>query len=121
MVCLIFLSNLFSLGFGVTSFSDTMLTALLVTSLIWPIYLFLGATISAYISFHEPGLLLMTLVGVIAGTMAINLTAVLLPGSVVLTSFWAAIPYAFAGTILSWTFAYLTKSLKKDLTFSPKH
>ncbi len=120
MVFLILNCSLLSLAFGVTSVSDILLTALLVASLSWPIYIFLGATISAYASFREPGVLLMIFVGVIAGTMAINLTAVLLPGSVVLTSFWAAIPYAVAGTLLSWAFAYLTKSLKQDLTFLPR-
>jgi hypothetical protein len=120
MVYLIFNCSLLSLAFGATSFSDILLTALLLTSLIWPIYLFLSTTISAYISFREPGILLMMVVGVIAGTMAITLTGVLLPGSVLLTSIWAAIPYAFAGTLVSWAFALITKSLKKGLTFLPK-
>lgn len=120
MVFLIFICSLLSLAFAATSFTGILLTALLVTSLFYPIYIFLGAIISAYASFREPGMLLMTLVGVIAGTMAINLTAVLSPGSVLLTNFWAAIPYAAAGTLLTWAFAYLTKSLKKDLTFLPQ-
>lgn len=120
MVFLIFNCSLLSLAFGTTSVSDILLTALLITGLIWPIYLFLGAIISAYSSFSEPGTLLMMVTGVVAGTMAINLTGVLLPGSVVLTSFWAAIPYAIAGTLLTWAFAYLTKSLKKKRSFLPK-
>lgn len=121
MVSLVFLSNLLSPGtFGATSLPSILLTALLLSSLTWLIYLFLGTTISACISFRESGILLTTLVGAIAGTVAISIAALLLPDSVLLTGFWAAVPFAFVGTLLTWVFAYLTGSLKKDLTFFPK-
>ncbi len=121
MVSLVFVSNLLSLGaFGATSLPGILPMALLLSSLTWLIYLFLGTTISACISFRESGILLMTLVGVIAGTMAISIAALLLPESVLLTSFWAAVPFAFVGTLLTWFFAYSTGSLKKGLPFFPK-
>lgn len=121
MVSLVFLSNFLSLGaFSATSLPGILPMALLLSSLTWLIYLFLGTTISACISFRESGILLITFVGVIAGTMAISITGLLLPDSILLTSFWAAVPYAVVGTLLTWFFAYSTGSLKKGLTFFPK-
>ena len=121
MVSLILLSNLLSLGaFAVPSLPSILPLALLLAGSAWLIYLVLSASISACISLSEPGILIMLVVGIIAGATATTFTSLLRPGSVLLTSFWAAIPYSAAGTVLTWVFAYSTGSLKKNLTFLPK-
>ncbi len=129
-VVLIVGCKLFSLEvFAVTSAHGTALgtasLALRLTAIAWIMYM--AFTISIIIvmdqclsiPLKQPGILLATLIGVVAGAAAIHAEGFIIPGTVLIKGMWAATPYAFANTIMIWIFAYATGSLQKNLTFLP--
>lgn len=52
----------------------------------------------------NPGLVIPTLIGVIAGATAIWLTGYFLPGTVLLASFWSMLAFSLVNTVLIWAF-----------------
>lgn len=83
-----------------------VLMSLLTMAICWPLKLI-------------PGVLLHTVSGTVAGSLAIWIGALTFP-QFVTVGFCAALPYAFANTMMIWCFAALTNSLRQDLHFLPE-
>jgi hypothetical protein len=83
------------------------------------LYAAILAPIGLLFGFKKPGGLLMSAAGIVGGSLAIYLIGWMLPGTVLLGGFFAAIPYAAANTGLIWLVGWRT-GLRKDLTFLPQ-
>lgn len=114
-------SNLLSLGaFGVTSVLGMAGLLLALTVAVYPLFCLTAAAVCMPFSMQQPGMLLQTLFGVLSGTFAIWLVALVLPGTVLLSGLLAAVPYAAVNTAMIWLLAAVTGSLRQGLTILPK-
>ena len=114
-------SNWLSLGaFGVTSISGIIGLALGLTALAQAIYVCVALAVCLPLRLTEAGMLLQTVFGIIAGSLAIWFIGMFVPGVVLLGGMLAAVPYAIANTGMIWLIAGITGSLREGLTLFPK-
>jgi len=68
----------------------------------------------------RPGYALTVVVGTLSGAGALLLTGWIWPSIVLLTNFWAAIPYALVNTLLVLVLGNFTGKRRKDSTLWPQ-
>jgi hypothetical protein len=117
----IFTCGAFALGtFPALSIGGVLLTALEVLAAAWVFYSIIGFAVCAPFAIKNPGYLLPTVLGVIAGSASICLVGWLVPAVVLTSGFIAAMPFALANTLLIWALAYAFGYLRSGLTFLPQ-
>lgn len=72
--------------------------------------------------YKHPGLALPTLIGVVAGTVAIWLTGLAVPNMVHFSSFWSGLPFAAVNAALVWviTILFVPNPAYKERPFWPQ-
>ncbi len=114
-------SNLLSLGaFGVSSLFGIAALAIALTAGAYVAFYGVALAVCVPASIKQPGVLLQTLFGIISGSVAIWLAALISPSSVLLDGLFAAVPYATVNVLMIWAFAYSTGAVRKDLALLPK-
>jgi hypothetical protein len=107
-------------GFAVDAVSSLAVAAGL-TVAAWAAY-YAVATLTVLASrgkVEDFGAVVFTVWGTVAGSIAAWVCGLVAPAYVMLGSFWAGIPFAFAVTMTIWGLAYATRSVRKELSLWP--
>jgi hypothetical protein len=107
-------------AFGLTSLLGMVGMSLGLIVLAFAMYALLVAGIGILFKLQQVGVLLITVCGIVGGTVAIDLIGWLVPGTVLLGGLLAAIPYAAVNTGLIWLVGWMSGSVRKDMTFLPQ-
>lgn len=115
-------SQLFQLdAFTQQPLLNTALFAAALTFITYVTFYFLAAVSWLVLRIQQPGIAWFTVLATTAGALNMWMLALGAPmGFVHTTTFWSAVPYAFAVTMLTWLFAFLFGTLKPGLKFWPQ-
>ncbi len=109
-----------SLGtFPALGLGATLGASLVLSASAWIAYMAVAIAVLVPLRAKSPGFAVPTVLGAIAGAAAIMFTGWILPGTVIATGFFAALPFALVNTLAIWGSARLTGSLKPGLKFWP--
>lgn len=113
-------SNQLALGaFGVTSLFGMIGAAAALTVGAYVAFIAIASVVCIPLGIKQPGVLLSTAFGTVAGALAIWVFGMLVPGAILLAGLFAALPFAFVNTVMVWLIAGVTGTLRQDLSFLP--